>query len=300
MSDVVDERLSPDEAFELVAHELRFHILRELNEADEPLAFTELQSRVGVDDPGQFNYHLGKLVGRFVRDGDEGYRLTGAGRRLVGAVFSGGYTSVLDADPVEMDVPCLNCGAPMSARFRDDGITIDCDDCDMIFTNPEIPPGVLETRSREEAPAVVDRWMKAYLHVQTYGFCPYCDGSVEASVVRPGDDLAADWFDGERFDVRVVHRCHRCHHRADSMVPFAILAHPAVVGFHHERGVDLRETPVWELDWFRSGIATLANDDPLRFEVPVRIGGVTRTFTFDADLDVVDERRVDAAERERR
>lgn len=291
MSDVVVERLSPDEAFELMAHETRFRILRALDEVDDPLAFSEVRKRVGVEDPGQFNYHLGKLVGRFVREDDEGYRLTAAGRRVVGAVLSGGYTSVLEGDPVPMDVPCLNCGAPMETRFREDGITVGCDDCDMTFANPDVPPGILEDRSREDAPAVVDRWSKQLMHAMTYGFCDCCDGPVEETVYLPDDDVAPDWVDGEQFDVRVRYDCGRCSQRWDSLIPAVVVAHPAVAGFHHEHGVDVRKTPMWELDWLRAGAATVVNEDPLRVEVPVTVDDETRVFTFDADLDVVDDRQ---------
>ena len=63
--------LQPDEAFVTLGNETRIEILRALQDAGGPLAFSELRDRVGVDDPGQFNYHLGKLAGHFVRK-DEG------------------------------------------------------------------------------------------------------------------------------------------------------------------------------------------------------------------------------------
>ncbi|WP_433626072.1 hypothetical protein [Halomicrococcus sp. NG-SE-24] len=50
MSDVVVERLSPDKAFELMAHETRFRILRALDEVDDPLAFTFYAALDLVDD----------------------------------------------------------------------------------------------------------------------------------------------------------------------------------------------------------------------------------------------------------
>jgi hypothetical protein len=93
---------SPDDgddleaAFSLVANELRFQILQALWEAqrtDElPVPFSELFDSVEVGDSGQFNYHLDKLVPRFVRDADDGYELTFAGEQVIGAAASGVYT----------------------------------------------------------------------------------------------------------------------------------------------------------------------------------------------------------------
>lgn len=79
----------PAEAFDLLGDETRLAILRALADRqrecpDEPsLTFTELRERAGVGDSGLFNYHLEKLVGRFVRDTGEGYELGYAGRQVV-------------------------------------------------------------------------------------------------------------------------------------------------------------------------------------------------------------------------
>ncbi|WP_227354497.1 DUF7347 domain-containing protein [Haladaptatus salinisoli] len=80
------------DALGTLASEHRIAILRELATADEPLAFSELRERVGIRDTGQFNYHLSKLRGRFVRETDGKYELGHAGERVVLA------TADLDAD----------------------------------------------------------------------------------------------------------------------------------------------------------------------------------------------------------
>jgi hypothetical protein len=38
------------------------------------MPFSELYEAVDVDDPGKFNYHRKKLLGRFVRKDEDGYR----------------------------------------------------------------------------------------------------------------------------------------------------------------------------------------------------------------------------------
>ncbi|QLG63982.1 winged helix-turn-helix transcriptional regulator [Halorarum salinum] len=66
-----------------LASEHRVAILRELAAADGPLRFSELRERVGMCDTGRFNYHLGELRDRFVREEDGGYVLGHAGERVV-------------------------------------------------------------------------------------------------------------------------------------------------------------------------------------------------------------------------
>ncbi|MFC4357215.1 winged helix-turn-helix domain-containing protein [Halobium salinum] len=266
--DTVVSRLSPEEAFSLLGHETRLRTLETLSAADGPLAFSELRERVGADDPGGFNYHLGKLVGRYVRKVDgaaesgtrasltaapdtvEGYELTMPGRRMVGAVLSGGTTKGLDgdADPVPVDADCPNCGAAMRAQFRDHGVRVGCDDCPFDFTNPEIPPGALEGRPHEAVPELVDRWLKRGSAVAEHGFCEVCDGPFERRFLVSTDDDAPDWLTGEAgAEVTVRDRCARCGYGWHSSVAAAVTDHPAVVAFHWEHGVDLRETPRWEL-----------------------------------------------------
>jgi DNA-binding transcriptional ArsR family regulator len=70
-------------ALAALGNEHRIRILRALAAADEPLSFSELRQRVGIDDTGRFNYHLNELCGRFVRDGKAGYELGYTGERVV-------------------------------------------------------------------------------------------------------------------------------------------------------------------------------------------------------------------------
>ncbi|WP_435178275.1 winged helix-turn-helix domain-containing protein [Halorussus sp. AFM4] len=288
--EVVVERLPPDEAFGLLAHETRFRILETLNDADDPLAFSELRERVGVDDPGQFNYHLGKLSGRFVRNGDEGYGLAAPGRRIVGAVLSGGYTKALEADPVEMDSACLVCGNEMATEFRDDGVDIGCTECEFTYTNTPIPPGVLEGVAPDDVPRVVDRWLKRNQSGVNFGFCYNCDGRLDATVVvQEPDDVRESLAEWAPF-VSVEYDCDRCGYHVKSSFSSATVLHPAIVDFHYDRGVDVRDTPLWDLDWIGPEAATVASRDPLRVDVSVTLGEETRVFAFDEDVNLVETR----------
>ncbi|ADJ16460.1 winged helix-turn-helix domain-containing protein [Halalkalicoccus jeotgali] len=80
MSEQFVQQVEPEEAFAALADETRLGILQTLWKSDtQTMTFSELRRAVGIRDPGQFNYHLGKLVGQFVTKVDGKYRLTQGG-----------------------------------------------------------------------------------------------------------------------------------------------------------------------------------------------------------------------------
>jgi len=88
--------LAPSEAFQTLASEVRVTVLVELlaaERADEtPLSFSALQSVADVDSSAGFAYHLRQLSGQFVRQREDGYTLTPAGRRAAELVLDGAFS----------------------------------------------------------------------------------------------------------------------------------------------------------------------------------------------------------------
>ena len=143
---------SPEAAFSLLSNETRFAVLRALYDADErSLSFSDLRERTGVKDSGQFNYHLGKLVGVFVRETDDGYALRYAGKRVIGAVLSGAYTREVTVDPIPVDGRCFDCGGRLEASYRDERARTGCVDCDLSVTEYGVPPGIVDGYERRSA-----------------------------------------------------------------------------------------------------------------------------------------------------
>jgi len=131
---------APEEAFPVLGDETRLQILRTLGEADTPLVFSELYDRVEYDGTANFNYHLTKLAGLFVRETDEGYTLRRAESRIVEAVLSGAVTDdpVLDRAPVDM--PCPMCGGSMEVSYREESIVGHCSECSGTRSGASVPP----------------------------------------------------------------------------------------------------------------------------------------------------------------
>ncbi|SEV89543.1 winged helix-turn-helix domain-containing protein [Halobacterium jilantaiense] len=288
------ERLTADAAFSLVSDETRFAILRELQRADGPMAFSALREAVGVDDPGRFNYHLGELRGQFVAKRDDGYAILPPGKRLVGAVLAGGYTSALDADmdPVPVEGECLDCGGDLEAVFRDHGVGIDCTECAASVTSPDVPPGLLAGSDADAVPGLVGRWNHIQFAANDAGVCRNCYHETERTLhlADAEDDDAPEWLADSDLLGMVFHDCPRCGGRFNVAVQAAVLSHPRVAAYHYEHGIDVRETPTWQYDWLGTGRGTVESHDPVRIALPIPLGDERRTFVFDADLDVGDVR----------
>ncbi len=278
---------APDEAFALLGNETRIAILRALSERPyEPMSFSELREQVGMKDSGQFNYHLGKLVGRFIRKEPEGYQLRLAGWNVVGALRSGSYDPPASAITVAYDDPCPACGGTVLARYEDERMTIACDDCDEQFSNTGLPPGIIEGYDTGELPDVFDRFMHAIVDQVKRGFCVSCKGRIVPSVqLEPDETLRIsddDHFPRVRFD------CERCPEIITLSMSAAMLDHPAVVAFHYQHGVDLRAQPTWTLEWAHDRRTAVESEDPVRVTVSYELDGDTLDLVVDESLTVVD------------
>jgi hypothetical protein len=109
------DQASIAEAFAAVGSDLRLSILRALWETDLPLSFSALQDRVGITDSAQFNYHLQKLVPRFVVKTESGYYSTWAGEYVVRTIVAGTFTS-RTIGPFPAGGTCVVCAASVSTR----------------------------------------------------------------------------------------------------------------------------------------------------------------------------------------
>ncbi|MFC4357615.1 winged helix-turn-helix domain-containing protein [Halobium salinum] len=273
------DTLTPDAAFALLGDETRIAILRALFENPyEPLSFSELRERVGTRDSGRFNYHLGKLVGQFVRKTDDGYELTLAGWAVLGGVLSGTYTDSGYTEPVPYEEPCPACGGHVLATYADERMRVVCTDCDEQFSSAGVPPGALEGYDRDELPLAFERYMNSLVAQARNGVCISCAGRLEPTLRLDLHDLPVD--DDEA--PLVVYECHRCPELVTVSVGNALLDHPVVVAFHHERGVDLRRVPSWTLGWTRRE-PVVESDDPVRVRVAVDVNGDSDTLELVVD-----------------
>ncbi|MFC4359422.1 winged helix-turn-helix domain-containing protein [Halobium salinum] len=292
---VTVERREPEETFALLGDETRVAILRALDEADEDaLTFSQLRERVGTADSGRFNYHLKKLVGSFVRRGDDGdgYTLTLAGRRVVGALVAGTYTATVSIDPIPVDAPCPNCDGRLVLDYADERVRVHCADCGVFRNEFAFPPGTLGQFDREELPEAADRWLQSTFQRVIAGFCTNCGGRVDSRLVadyRGGDGGEGGGSDegtghDREPDTRIVYECRQCDSESNASPFIVSLRHPTGVAFFHDHGVDVTTAPTWEAfgrfdDYDVDVVAT----DPTRARVSVDLDGERLTVDIDPD-----------------
>jgi len=283
-ADVV-ERFAADEAFGVLGNETRLRTLQCLFDADEPLTFSDLREGVGMRDSGQFNYHLDKLLGTFARVTEDGYELTAAGTQVAGAILAGEYTKTIRADPVDVGANCSYCEGPLVSYFAEERVRISCGGCGRDLISLSMPPGALEAYPQEKWPKVAERWTRTQFEMAMAGFCPTCRGPIEERVTLEPESLS------ELFEAGVVYACERCSLELSANAASGVLTHPAVVGFHHEHGIDVDRTAIWELEWPVSPTADVVSEDPIRVEIPIELDGDRLVLVIDGSATVVEERR---------
>lgn len=267
--------------FEPLSHPCRLRILAALGEqlrerpSEPSVGFSDLRRRVGMRDSGNFNYHLDRLAGRFVREADGGYRLTVLGLRIVAAVVSGRYDGGEPMGPRPLGDDCPVCGEELAVRYEGGLLRVSCADGHE-FTN-SLPRESVEGRDIDRVVDVFVQRTRRDMELASAGVCPMCDGSLDWSVGPPFDD------DFPHFSTR----CTRCGALFDLPVLVPLLAEPEVIAFYHERGIDVRRRAPWASMFYRD-VRVEARADPVRVTVVVDVRGDALTGTIDDSLTVRD------------
>jgi hypothetical protein len=296
--------LPPDGAFTLLGNETRIGILEVLWAAYDPYAgtnalpFSELFDRTGADDTGNFNYHLGKLTGHFVRQTDDGYELAAPGFRIVRAVVADGVTGDPLVGPTPVDANCPRCRGSLAVSYEGGTTWVRCSECEGYWPRRGgeifgfgLPPAGLRDRD-------VDGILEATIVYSIHRFatmmdavCPECGSAVETSlsVCRDHDPGEGVCEECESHFVGVITAvCTSCKFpwRSPSYAP--VSHHPALIAFYYDHGIE-HDPGTWAairrgLDWDE----TLLSTDPASLRISVSCAGDRRHFRLDATGAVVD------------
>jgi len=271
--------------FELVTEETRAAILGALatHQADNPqepaMAFAELREAAGVEDSGNFNYHLDKLQPEYVRETDNGYALTHAGLSLVGTLRAG-VGAETTREPEPLDATCGICGTDLTARYEDGLLSVECEN-EHKYPRDGLPPNAVAGRELEEAISLQTRRTQHHLELVREGVCPACFGDVE----REHRVLEAP-----QASHVLVATCEGCGRVSASPIGMYLLREPAVVAFYHDHGVDVVEMPFWALA-LPITEPTVVAEDPLRLSLSVERDGERLTLTVDRNAELLDSER---------
>lgn len=289
-----DSTDSLEGVFSLVGNDIRLDILQTLWDSytddpspqPEPVPFSTLKDQVGVRDPGQFHYHLDELVPKLVTHHDEGYTLTDAGARIVGAGYSGVYTDTdvtLEARAID---ECSNCGGTLGLRYEQGHAVVDCNGCDATRIM-SAPPILVGAHDVEANPGLLGTFTMTQLQQTIRGFCYLCSGPVEGAIVASSLNGETDANES----IKVAYECTECGAPFYTAATTAVLDHPAVVSLLHDAGIDYREISSWEVQRTLGSEERVRDDDPVRVEVTVTVDDDELTLVLDENLDVIDYSR---------
>jgi hypothetical protein len=280
--------LSPDDAFSALGNETRVQILRELGAAGDALSFSSLYERTDVSDSAQFNYHLDKLVGHFVRKTESGYALGPPGRRVVEAILSGAVTEDPELERTAVADNCQSCGRQLEIQWQDGSVEMFCSDCHGRWDQswgrvggPEqaeagylgrlpFPPAGIQNRTPAEILQAAYTWTNLELLSVANGLCPRCAGTVETEVSVCEDH-----------DLREGPCPVNCIYSTGCAAAWGALPSPELLAFLFEHDINpLAPTSAHRLDMVLNEYdETVRSTDPLR---------ATLEFTVDDSLDVVE------------
>lgn len=306
----VEEGTHLDDAFALLGNETRMAILRELwnrrekvaDDADNALPFTELRERVGMEDPGQFNYHVNRLVDDFVDRTDSGYVLRKNAVQVLRAAVVRSETSDLELPTTEAADPCPFCGAVVEVSYENELLVVRCTECPdehvsdilaggTLVNSPIFPPTGIADRTGQ------DLWEARFDHVASAAFgilrdvCPVCAARPTASVDACADHETDGFCErcGSTQAVMVTVRCPTCTFAWHGPAWVTAMTHPDVIAFFHEHGV--YADGGLTLDVYRELLVStqiVRSTEPVRARIAVVLGGDELAVTIDGALDVVD------------
>nr|WP_303647798.1 ArsR family transcriptional regulator [Haloarchaeobius amylolyticus] len=253
---------------------------------DPTLSFSALRDRVGVDDSGRFNYHLGKLRGRFVERTDDGYELSYAGEQVAAAILAGTLDEGETLDTVRLDHGCPICGATMTARFDQGTLTAECDEGHQVYRTG-VPLAAARGRTVEELLSFSVDLIHSRVLLNTRGICHECYGHVESEV---------QYQEANDVSFHALHwTCQQCGTKSQSSLGICLLQHPDLLTFYRDHGVDVAETYPWLLPVIQTP-AEQVSAEPERYRLEIAEDDETFRATLDGDGSVVATERLDRSD----
>ncbi|MDX1745306.1 MAG: hypothetical protein R3324_05155, partial [Halobacteriales archaeon] len=301
-----------NEAFTLLSDGTRLAILRALWEAHDPAdetptRFAELRERIGVDDPGRLNYHLNKLLDRFVRRTEDGYELMDSGKRIVRMLLSGTAIDDPEIDPVEVDISCWYCGGQPEWSYFEGWRYLECTNCDArcvdtfppgVISKSEFPPSGLRNRTPNEINRADRIWGTHRRASVMDGVCPDCAGDMPVTSIEVCSDHDPDWDEyqfceacSSIFWMLVSHVCEGCKYRWRMPTLFYPSRQPAVIAFYYEHGIEFDLAAYEQRAHLLDFEEEVLSEDPLRIRISIPLGDEALRLTYDERMDVVDVTR---------
>ncbi len=255
---------------------------REHHERRHTKTFTELYEAVDIDSSSQFSYHLNQLVGQFVSETPDGYRLTYSGTKIVRVIRSGVYESTSAFDDREISGACLFCDeTTLLATLDVDQFRIRCTSCDAILITDFCPQS--QTRDRTTTEIIESYCYRIWsMYIQLRGgICPECFGPVDTVVDQYEHDESVQYIYNSS--------CRECQFLVSMPIEVPVAFHPAVLSLFWEHGISVLDVPLWELyEYITSDVIVMeiVSDEPFEARFTVTLNDESLTLRMDDTVTV--------------
>jgi hypothetical protein len=284
------------ELFRLLGNETRMGIMRALWDRFEfqhyvvgdqdPTSFARLREAAGVEDPGNFNYHLDQLTGTLVDQREGGYVLSPLGYNLLHAIDRYRDYEYSTREEWTVGADCPFCDGRLVADYRRDVLSVRCRDCGGLasegnFTFVELPATGTGGLSGDDLLDVATLAMFSKIRASKHGFCWDCNARMRTDIThcqshtRGSDGICPEC--SLRFRTNVDATCETCGTSGHGPVVEYALLDPRVARFLDGHGRSLDQVGPWQyrLGAFRAVRETALDTDPTTVEVVFGIGEET-------------------------
>jgi hypothetical protein len=267
-------------AFALLGNETRAEIIRALGEARGQegarpiLSFSEL------------NYHLQQLLDYYVDQTEDGYRLRPEGSLVYRTIKAGTLSDRDSFGPLDVGFDCYYCGDAAEGVYDDGMFTVQCPGCETLYDLILVPPATLDPDDVDELLHRIDQHNRHRRLAFNRGVCSMCVNDVDTQFMTS----EASPFDPVQPREVVVHQsCSHCGSQMYVGVGAAVIYDPGLVSFCFERGLDVTEKPLWELEFAMTDRSvTVRSQDPWEVAVDVTLDGDTLELVVDEQLTVLE------------
>jgi DNA-binding transcriptional ArsR family regulator len=270
-----------ESALNLLSNETRFEILRALanQQFEAPgspgMTFSELFAEATTEDSGNFTYHLKRLLDQLVTKEAGRYRLTHGGIQLFSLLQAATYAPEHEYEEFSLGRACPLCPADLTATYQEGYLEIGCEE--HLVLEIYVHPSWVESLS---ADAFLDRVsLLFHHHVEKIaaGICPLCWGEL-------GHGLRTD---EEPYSIEYHYPCSQCGTELRLLPPQTVMHHSSVEAFYRNHGIEVRETPPWELYDTYSEMRVLTEADA-HVEVELCVGDQLAVATVDGRGNLLD------------
>ncbi|SDK58369.1 ArsR/SmtB family transcription factor [Natronorubrum texcoconense] len=255
---------------------------REHHEQRFTMTFTELYDAVDIDSTSQFSYHLNQLVGQFVSETPDGYRLTYSGTKIVRVIRSGVYESTSTFEDQEVSGACVFCDeTTLLATLDVDQFRIRCTSCNAILITDFCPQSQTRNRTSEEViESFCYRIWSMYILLRG-GICPECFG--------PVDTVVSQYEHGENAQHIYNSSCRECQFLVSMPVEVPVAFYPAVLSLFWEHGISVLDVPLWDLyEYITSDVIVMEviSDKPFEARFTVTLNDESLSLRMDDTVTV--------------